>query len=425
MRREKMGSIFKKWKVKLKTITPIHVGSGEELISNIDFIYNRSDKLIYVPNIEELSKLSDISLEEFSSPAKILESKGLWQRKNLVKRKIKPANGCGKLINRIREHIHDGFGRPYIPGSSIKGAIRTALLWGMIMDDQDPPKLKADYRKILENLGRGDSDRKIIKNAFLGKGQQVSGDDAKYDIMKAVKVSDCYIDETIETWVYSVAIWDVKGNGYGWWVFRRGPEAKEPCEGTLIFVEAIPPDTTAEFEVTLDLKLLNEYAKKHGWSDEQKEAVFKIWDKVFDYFDYKTIEEEEFFANHNYIDGSDFYNKIGNESKSLSKNQSLIRIAWGGGWRFMTGNWIPDDLINDVRKKYKLGKVKCPHCGSRKIREDRKNKDKLFCANCGKSFDYFDLKLIYPFPKTRRFAIVGGKTLPLGWAEITWEEIAK
>ncbi|MBU1614706.1 type III-A CRISPR-associated RAMP protein Csm5, partial [bacterium] len=35
-------------------------------------------------------------------------------------------------MNKIRPVIRNAYGQPYIPGTSIKGAIRTAIMWNIL-----------------------------------------------------------------------------------------------------------------------------------------------------------------------------------------------------------------------------------------------------------------------------------------------------
>lgn len=95
----------------------------------------------------------------------------------------------------FRLHIKDAQHRPYIPGTEIKGAFRTALLYSAVSEPQGYAKLSqmlgnvrgSEYEKsksmrhLAENL-----ETQLLRGESKGKKQG----DAKYDALRLVQVSD-------------------------------------------------------------------------------------------------------------------------------------------------------------------------------------------------------------------------------------------
>ncbi len=130
------------FKVKLTTLTPVNIGSGEILSQFCDYVYDKGFiyYLDYDLIAQELLKMPDGEklIDEFVAIVRaqaggsvqnrfrikgFLENTGL-DFKNFASKKIAVD---GETKEQIQLQVKSG-GRPYIPGSSLKGAIRTAII---------------------------------------------------------------------------------------------------------------------------------------------------------------------------------------------------------------------------------------------------------------------------------------------------------
>ncbi|HHV71624.1 MAG TPA: type III-A CRISPR-associated RAMP protein Csm5 [Clostridia bacterium] len=146
-------------KLKLETLTAVNVGNGEIASQFSDYVYDGG--FVYYLNhdllLRELGEKpkSEEIIEEFvkvvQSQAKgssgnrmrlkdFLEKNGLDYRKYAL-RKI-PARE--RITEQIQLHIKSG-SQPYIPGSSLKGAIRTALISFFLDSSEEGLKNKRKY----------------------------------------------------------------------------------------------------------------------------------------------------------------------------------------------------------------------------------------------------------------------------------------
>jgi len=138
-------------KVKLETLSPVNIGNGEILSQFCDYVYDKG-VVYYLDHdliIEELSKRPDSEklINEFVAVVRTqaggsiqnrLRLKGFFENtgldfKHLASRKI-PVDG--EINEQIQLHVKTG-GRPYIPGSSLKGAIRTAIISHFFTEDME------------------------------------------------------------------------------------------------------------------------------------------------------------------------------------------------------------------------------------------------------------------------------------------------
>jgi CRISPR-associated protein Csm5 len=136
-------------KVKLTTIKPVNIGSGETLSQFCDYVYDNGFiyYLDYDLIAQKLSKKPDGEklIDEFVAIVRaqaggnvqnrlrikgFLENTGL-DFKNFASKKIAVDD---EIKEQIQLHVKTG-SRPYVPGSSLKGAIRTAIISYFFTED--------------------------------------------------------------------------------------------------------------------------------------------------------------------------------------------------------------------------------------------------------------------------------------------------
>lgn len=88
----------------------------------------------------------------------------------------------------IWRFVKDAYGCPYVPGSSIKGMLRTAILISLIARDREAYERLYDRRRVLENLKRADVG--IQQKAFWVGQLDKDGDSAVNDVLRYLSVSD-------------------------------------------------------------------------------------------------------------------------------------------------------------------------------------------------------------------------------------------
>lgn len=145
--------------IKIETLTSVHIGSGESLQYGTDFVPAKIDDENYLSVVDPKKVLNLIGIENISYWVAAIERKE--STSSVVKRFAPTAKvedyskrmivewSAAKGTDTLKEHIHDGRGIPYIPGSSIKGAIRTAVLASLAgsvrIKEKKIDKTKNDY----------------------------------------------------------------------------------------------------------------------------------------------------------------------------------------------------------------------------------------------------------------------------------------
>ena len=121
-------------RIKIETLTSVHIGSGENLQYGSDFVkgQNANGKIFGLIDAQKIMSL--IGEEHISNWVAAIERKESSEEivkqfapnsyiEDYSKRVILDWSDGARTSDTLKEFIHDGMGKPYIPGSSIKGAI--------------------------------------------------------------------------------------------------------------------------------------------------------------------------------------------------------------------------------------------------------------------------------------------------------------
>ena len=369
-------------KYQLKTITPVHIGTGETL-SQIDGFYDagrwhRINLDAVLRGIPE----SDLNRLTIAMGQRDFQWKGYLPMNQTSARYTLPCPEDPRETE-IREAIKHPSGRPMIPGSSIKGAVRTALLWDLIGDsNQEPFKYSVNYLK--EQL------RRKPNRSWAGQGieRHVLGEDPNHDLMRTVQVSDT-TPIPIEALEMGVA-WTVTLN--------RNDRLVQKREGNReykTFVEQIGAEQTFDLSIKIDKSLFGQREKHElGYSDQQERVVCEELADVCKFVAKELANVEADFFDAYYLDEIvDFYDALVQRIENLPDGAFVLPIGWGTGYRAKTVTellTVDDDDLMNLRKHYRLGE-------SRSRRGD-----------------------YHPeFPKTRRVLYDRQRPKsPLGWVQI-------
>ncbi|HPU24148.1 MAG TPA: type III-A CRISPR-associated RAMP protein Csm5, partial [Candidatus Kapabacteria bacterium] len=282
-------------KFRITTLTPIAISSGEQidsfeyLIQGNYFYRLKTDEILsYVikevpQSIHKISEWVETKDEKLNNQSSSnLKKKGTYKlnifdfisnhlnRKDLehtIRQKIKegkfirykmPTNepNVSKLVN---SHIKTADNKIYIPGTTIKGIIRTAILneyFYKVFTDKEfasekieiLDKLKSELR---ECKSQDNKKKKDAKNFFEDEINEIFNYstkeyDAKYDLMKFVRVSDtnCRLPEEVCELVLPKTL-----------------TAKGTAQGQLNALEVIKKGVSFDFTIDFDIEFLRAVEK--------------------------------------------------------------------------------------------------------------------------------------------------------------------
>jgi len=214
--------------VKLRTLTPVFVGSGE-VLTPLSYVVESGrayvvdpDRFLEVltdeqkenyiswvePILDELSELNvsrgDRELKRRRREVETRLSLEVFLKERLDVEPVRFLREAGCLMYEVTcrarpglrgfsPHIKDLEHRPYIPGSEIKGAVRTSVLYAVLGEED---RRKAFLEKVEELKGYRELSRRNLERKLEDLTSGVEGNlrgaknDAKYDLLKFVSVSD-------------------------------------------------------------------------------------------------------------------------------------------------------------------------------------------------------------------------------------------
>jgi CRISPR-associated protein Csm5 len=326
----------------LHFITPVHVGSGLKL-GKMDYIV-KGDQVMII-NLQSLASLPGIDPEELSNA---IDMRGFDIGAYLRRKGVDPAKAASYSINcgqppqgEIISCLKDGLNNPYLPGSSLKGALRTAILWERIkrdsslMDEARQKVLTAIERAGPRNAGAWAA--QPLERLFLGR-DPVKGNHPNYDHLRALKVSDTDIIPKEQLRCFDAAVRNLKG--------ERLETKMTLC------VEAFCPGTETQVSLDIDPFLLkDDVQSKLNLKVEDLKDLEKI---ARDYYSDYIKSEIDFFSKYNERGPQDFYKKL--LSLPEKRGGMLLRAGWGSGWHGMTVARLFPDLLDDIRDAFRLGR---------------------------------------------------------------------
>ena len=204
-----------RYKLTIEPLTPVHIGTGVELtpldykvtskLGTTDFKKNMYFKFSSDKILKRMIESGDTQklarFEEASVKGNMKELQSFFQQnltsvddldypcevtKGFVKRYSEnqgkdPYDNASKVYQMYRP---DGLKTPVIPGSSIKGSIRTAILNSILYDisDEKYNELKDEFNKVKDPK----TFETKLQKALLGNYS-----DAKNDPFRAVQIADC------------------------------------------------------------------------------------------------------------------------------------------------------------------------------------------------------------------------------------------
>jgi len=348
-----MSSIFETTKVRIKTKSPIHIGSELGKISGFEFLVDKN--FVYPVSEDRLSKfLLEKNLiqdyvnyvNEFKEKVNNKFNLQLFLRDKRInlsendylklsnKRKIKV---CGNpdTISEFRPFIRDGFSNIYIPGTSLKGSIRTAILYNVLK------KLKKSRKSEFEEIENKIKDaissnkerkktkkifywveKRFLQNFTLSSKQQ----EPNTDWLRMLHISDAYPIGNVQTILIPANVLKKEKNQFK---FKQEKNQKY----TTIWVECIPEGTIFEFEIMWDTTLMKEFSKNQvNLPRNIDDVISAIRSFSSDIIDYET----------KFLEGEN------NLRKWYSQTKPNFRFGFGSGMISTTGIMLVNE---ELRKK--------------------------------------------------------------------------
>jgi CRISPR-associated protein Csm5 len=314
--------MIRTFEVELKVLTPLHIRAGSAPL-NRDWDYIVTGNTAYVlDNRRIYSELWD-SKSTPPTPAQLLRGSQVSDY-TLYTLRIAQIAAPPERIWPITRDIN---GRPYVPGSSIKGLLRTAIIWKLY---QPPLQL--------------DDGQTQAKSAGAKMEKTLMGQEPHRDILRALRVSDFQLLGEAQSWLFPFELLtldrngrlrSITGNKGGW----------EP-------LEAVGNGATFRGTISIDEHLLqNPAAQRELHLSTQAVQLVYSWADVLSEFGKALLNYQIGFFRRCFE--PDLANLLGR----ISQVRIPACLGWGGGWPSKTvGLKLGPQEIAQVQRHFKMNR---------------------------------------------------------------------
>lgn len=370
---------------KITLLSPVHIGSGEKLSRNIDYFSDETGT--YLLDADKLFEtLSPEQIDDVTNSRDIMEfmSRNGFNARDYAKLKISPQQVTASEINQC---IKNGFEKPYIPGSSLKGALRTVIARHLFKEKN----IRFDFKP-----GKREW-------AYSGLNKQIFGKDPNHDFLRGLLVTD----STFEASAQSLLLTKVYVMGRNNVLAVKLTHRDNPGSEMKIYAEFLKAESSSPLKIKIDDFLFTpRFMKELEIDQRSKDALWNLREIANTYAKEKIQQELKFYdGQYKLKPVFQFYKNLLNTASNLDEKSFILNLGWGTGWNFKTGGYISKTDLDRVRRRFGLGKIilKCPLSHRGKDLKNNRNKRNFYCYKCKKEYPYEDVKhLIYPFPKSRK-----------------------
>jgi CRISPR-associated protein Csm5 len=392
----------------VKVLTPLHIGSGET-IPDVAYHVSQSDSSSCFWTLLDLdaaavewsrrSGSTDFNVDTVAEFAR--KHRGPYRKYTL---QVSPTvagflRQTGSQRPRIQEQIKLD-GKPYLPGSSLKGAIRTALIGEMLLQGK-----KAEFEEAIRaSLAKED----VSKAHLSDKAEETVLGDQHHDPLRGLRIGDSnevspreYLTiSDVRVMGFDADSLEVVWKRFGIFLETLHPEPETLLTGELSFSTFLLEDPEVkkhlDFEGKTDLLLPDQLPALC-----QKKYLLLLQQELGLYKALKTTSNRQLTK----VVGT--LTNIQQQSETFGKNEFLLQLSWGTGWRAKTvGDHIGEKLLRQINRE----------------KQNWFQPQKDYAIADGRFFSSEHGK--FTSPKTRRLVMDGDTPAwPLGWVKVSLEKL--
>jgi CRISPR-associated protein Csm5 len=315
---------YKTYRLKITVLTPLHIGNGREMLRGYDFAEKYGELWRFDENaLLETQNIDDPKIVEQLSkakPADLITDDREYKDGSALFRYHIPGEVRADQ-GRVREFIKNVYDQPYLPGSSLKGALRTAIGWWewgqkqKVAQETDLFQLTGKKKK--KEFVASDYELDI----FGRKPNDAPGSHPNYDLMRSLQVSDSQPLEPDALHVTNVT------------VFRKS--GTQPKINRITSLEVLPTKLSFSTTLKLDIVLFSQWAKNNGLNLGNASRVTNFVQICRAYTRQRIATEQEYYRRNNFPATSlalAFYDQLARIENQLAENAFWLQLGWGTGW---------------------------------------------------------------------------------------------
>lgn len=362
-----------KYRYRIETVTPLHIGNGEKLTPADYAVHNHT---FYRVDTDSLFRDPEFQSQTNSFIKSVRQRRNFsWKQFNLKLARRHPLYTIP-----VDEVIRSAYNvwafiktanRPFLPGSSLKGYLRT-VIFGLLLFHHDKDFVTAPLTKGLRQAQNAYEVSDLLERILFGA-------DPQHDLMRGIQVGD---STPVSANAMKICETQVVQKGRSSWDHKGWRE----------HLEVLPEGTTLKGEIVFDWPKITRALTDLAHSAVVENILHKFPEALRRFGAYKIKKEVDFYSNISLRKATavkKFYDTLDHDPESI-----YMQLGQQTGWRSKTAG---DPL--------------------------REKNPNLFRNIISHFYDYNKGE----FPKTRRLVAArrqGRFTLhqPMGWVRFTLEE---
>jgi CRISPR-associated protein Csm5 len=310
---------------RLTCLTPVHVGTGEQYAGGIDFV-SESGKtwLLDAPRVlQTLQARGSLPRDTGDLSARVAQlTKGRAAQFAL-------AQCAGTIADKmaVRAAIRCGNGRPMLPGSSIKGALRS-LLFAARLGQAGPHRgLRSDLAAPLKHCAasaaprsRGAAGRleELVFRSSVRDDLKLKAADARADLLRMCSIADAVFERDCAALVITAAVGTERNTAVGLEVLGEGSSSVVQMSRELSYSQSMFNELLPSFE------------SMARWSRIHAQHLIETDLRYFGRLTGTPARDCTRVIERLQDLGRRFHN--------AGDDTIFLRLGWGTGWRTMTGD---------------------------------------------------------------------------------------
>ena len=361
--------VWEKMVVRFEVLSPVHIGTQQGELSTLEFLGFKGS--VFIVDEQKLAALlvakgavdtfvAEVRDKRFVNLYQFISNNRLGDPAAVGKRICSCQVPCANAekLRRFRPMIRDGLGRVFLPGTAVKGVLRTAVLFSLLsLGEQERMRYARFFHQKVASLNRQPPSRRQREKTFFSSKMQEkllssfslprARQPQNRDLLRCLKVSDAYpVDGKAATRVINIKFLS-KDNRHFYWSKqkRHGENTKWDLE---LWLEAVVSGTF-EAELAWNRQLFEQFVKGNASLARPGFPVKSLKDVLQAAVKFSSIivqHEKGFFADG---DGHETAGSLGSWYTDAGKI-AMLRIGFGSGMLSTTVNlaW-PEDLRKEIR----------------------------------------------------------------------------
>jgi CRISPR-associated protein Csm5 len=325
----------------ITTFSPLHIGSGgPPLARGVDFVvYDRTLSVFDTAQVLDHlvgSHLDTTLMEQMMTAQNLtafLSEELFHTHPHLVRYRLHGPSSAVEII----PHLKDIRSQPYIPGSSLKGALRTAIIDESLLEQKRPVEVRH-----LGNQARFAGQH--LERTVVGPGGK-NWLISNYDLFRSLHIADSAPISPEHLSLSTVAV---------------HPESDQ--QALPLNLETIRAGSSFRTTLTIDDYLFGKQARKLGFG-QRRHLIENFAQTCRAHARAHLEEERDFFARREMPMLHCFYSGLVDQLAGCGSESFLLCLGWGAGWKSKTLERTlraTEGALADIIKQYRLNRGRPP-----------------------------------------------------------------